>query len=150
MQCIYFSVRDDTDNGAIIDFVQHRRRCALGAVRQVLRSWIAGAFTRPALEPFVPEVVPVSRDRAGVLRALSGMKPRELLAHPRFAGRILVEARSNVIFPYADQDGLCGYEIKNRDVTGFAPGDEKGLWVSGVERTDTARVIAKSDIEALS
>jgi hypothetical protein len=63
----------------------------------------------------------VSRDRAGVIRALAGMRPlvmhryleeergipRSLLEHPRFAGRLLVDARSNVIFPHADRDGPC-------------------------------------------
>ena len=107
---IYFSVRDDSDNGIIIDFIQHRRRCSLGDVRRELRPWIGGAVARPAPELYVPEVVPVSRDRAGVIRALAAMKPlvthryleeeraipRELLANPRFAGRVLVDARSNV------------------------------------------------------
>jgi len=161
---IYFSVRDDADNGSIIDFIQHRRRCGLGDVRRELRPWIGGAVPRPALELYVPEVVPVSRDRAGVIRALTAMKPlathryleeeraipRELLAHPRFAGKVLVDACSNVIFPHADQDGPSGYEIKNRSFTGFASGGEKGLWVSGVKRTDTALVIAESGIDALS
>lgn len=76
--------------------------------------------------------------------------PRELLAHPRFAGKVLIDARSNVIFPHADQDGPCGYEIKNRGFTGFAPGGEKGLSVSGAKRTDTALVIAESGIDTLS
>jgi len=34
---IYFSVRDDTDNGSIIDCIQHRRRCSIGEVRRKLR-----------------------------------------------------------------------------------------------------------------
>ncbi len=76
--------------------------------------------------------------------------PRELLAHPRFEGRILVDARSNAVFPHFDRDGPCGYEIKNRNFTGFAPGGEKGLWISVVKRTDTTLVIAESAIDALS
>jgi hypothetical protein len=161
---IYFSVRDDSDNGSIIDFVQRRRRCTLGDVRRELRPWIGGAVSRPALQLYVPEVVPVSKDRAGVIRALAAMRPveshryleeeraipRELLIHPRFVGRILVDARSNASFPHADRDGPCGYEIKNRNFTGFAPGGEKGLWMSRVQRTDTALVIAESAIDALS
>ncbi len=161
---IYFSVRDDSDNGTIIDFIQHRRRCSLSAVRQELRPWVGGSFVRPVPEMYVPEVVPVSRDRAGVIRALAGMRPlithryleeergipRSLLEHPRFAGRILVDARSNVVFPHADRDGPCGYEVKNRGFTGFAPGGEKGLWMSKARRTDTALVLAESGIDALS
>ena len=119
---IYFSVRDDSDNGSIIDFIQHRRRCSFGAVRQELRPWVGGSFVRPVPGLYVPELVAVSRDRAGVIRALAGMRPlithrylekergipRSLLEHPRFAGRGLVDARSNVIFPHADRDGPCG------------------------------------------
>lgn len=165
---IYFSVRDDSDNGSIIDFVQRRRRCTLGDVRRELRSWmgsgLGGTVARPTLQLYVSEVVPVSKDRAGVLRALAAMRPvethcyleeeraipRELLTHPRFAGRILEDSRSNAIFPHADRDGPCGYEIKNRNFTGFAPGGEKGLWISVVKRIDTALVLAESAIDALS
>jgi len=37
---IYFSVRDERDNGTIIDFVQFRQRLSIGAVRKELRPWI--------------------------------------------------------------------------------------------------------------
>jgi hypothetical protein len=60
---IYFSVRDDTDNGSIIDFIQHRRRCSIGEVRRKLRPWVGGSFVRPAPGLYVPEVVAVSRCR---------------------------------------------------------------------------------------
>ncbi len=114
---IYFSVRDDSDNGSIIDFVQRRRRCTLGDVRRELCPWmgsgLGGTIARPALTLYVPEVVPVSRDRAGVIRALAAMRPvqthryleeeraipRDLLGNPRFAGRILVDAHSNARCP---------------------------------------------------
>jgi hypothetical protein len=35
---IYFSVRDERDNGTIVDFVQFRKRLSLGEVRKELRS----------------------------------------------------------------------------------------------------------------
>src|ERR1700681_1783353 len=37
---VYFSVRDDRDNGTIIDFVQFRQNISLGPVRKELRPWI--------------------------------------------------------------------------------------------------------------
>jgi hypothetical protein len=52
-----------------------------------------------------------------------------VLQSPRFAGRLKVDFRSNAIFPHADKDGPCGYEIKNKGFTGFARGGEKGLWL---------------------
>lgn len=76
--------------------------------------------------------------------------PAALLRHPRFLGKLKQDHRTNVCFPHADQDGPCGYEIKNRRFTGFSRGGEKGLWVSAVRSTDTALVIAESGIDALS
>src|SRR5437588_2386856 len=37
---LYASVRDDRDNGTIIDFVQFRQNLSLGALRKELRPWI--------------------------------------------------------------------------------------------------------------
>src|SRR5258708_3061260 len=37
---VFFSVRDDSDHGTIIDFLQRRGNLSLGAVRQILRPWI--------------------------------------------------------------------------------------------------------------
>ncbi|MEJ2326915.1 MAG: hypothetical protein P8Y25_08880, partial [Chromatiaceae bacterium] len=94
-----------------------------------------GEPARPHPDLFAQEIAPVSKDRAQVLRELTRMKPlafhawleeeraipRSLLLDPRFAGRIKVDFRANAVFPHADQDGPCGYEIKNRGFTGFAP-----------------------------
>ncbi len=44
---IYFTVRDDRDNGSIIDFIQHRKGLSLGEVRKELRPW-AGQGMPPA------------------------------------------------------------------------------------------------------
>jgi hypothetical protein len=45
---------------------------------------------------------------------------------------------------------VCGYEIKNRDFTGFARGGSKGLWLSHTEPDDTRMVSCESAIDALS
>jgi hypothetical protein len=127
----------------------------LSGVRQELRPWAGGGWGEPARphpDLFAQQIAPVSKDRAQVLRELARMQPlvfhpwleaeraipRGLLLDPRFAGRIKVDFRANTIFPHADQDGPCGYEIKNRSFTGFARGG------------DTALVIAESGIDALS
>lgn len=163
---IYFSVHHDRDNGSIIDFVMNRRRCSLGRVRQELRPWTGGArhLVRPQPDLFARELETISRDRARVVAELLRMKPllyhrylederalpARLLKSSRFAGKLKVDFRANAIFPHADQDGPCGYEIKNRAFTGFAPGGEKGLWFSAANREDTSLVIAESGIDALS
>ena len=163
---IYFSVRDASDNGTIIDFVQQRDGVRLGGVRRRLRPWIGGdpGLLRPAPALFAQQITRVCKDRAQVLGELARMKtlayhryleeerqiPRALLQSPRFAGRIRIDRRMNVIFPHADADGPCGYEIKNRHFTGFAPGGEKGLWFSAARAGDKALVIAETGIDALS
>jgi len=49
---VFFSVRDDGDNGTIIDFIQKRQRLSLGGVRKELRPWIGRPpAPRPAALP---------------------------------------------------------------------------------------------------
>jgi hypothetical protein len=163
---IYFSVRDERDNGTIIDFVQRRKGVKLGGVRQELRPWAGSVRTveRPHPDLFAQDLAPITKDRARVLLDLARMKPLAgsryleegrnipvaLLRDARFAGRLRVDVRGNAIFPHADQDGPCGYEIKNRSFTGFAKGGDKGLWFSAARAGDTTLVIAESGIDALS
>ncbi len=157
---VFFSVRDDADNGTLIDFLQRRRNLNLGAVRQILRPWIG----RPAASPQFPSLQPTSPNRMRVESAYRRMAearrypylehdrclPAVVLWSPRFVGRIRLDSRGNTIFPHFDAAGLCGYEIKNRGFTGFATGGEKGLWWSQVRRDDQRLVLAESAIDALS
>lgn len=159
---VYFSVRDDADNGTIIDFIQFRDRSSLGAVRKTLRPWV-GSLPSPAL-PMFPKLEAVSKDRMRVETEFRRMQdaphhpylederriPTSLLASDRFAGRVRIDGRGNAVFPHFDHEGLCGYEIKNRNFTSFASGGEKGLWSSRGLADDTQLVIAESAIDALS
>jgi hypothetical protein len=164
---IYCAVHDARDpGGSIIDFVMHRERCSLGRARQILRSWTGGTrhSVRPHPDLFARTLEPVTRDRSRVVFALARMKPlafhryleterripRALLQDPRFAGTIRIDARSNVVFPHADRDGPCGYEMRNAGFRGFSPGGTKGLWFSAARKGDTVLVIAESGIDALS
>jgi hypothetical protein len=158
---VFFSVRDDRDNGTIIDFVQRRQHLTLGAVRQTLRPWIG----RPAAAlPLFPKLAPTSPDRVQVeteyrrmakalrhpyLEQVRGM-PATLLGAPRFAGRVRIDSRGNAVFPHFDGAGLCGYEIKNQQFTGFAAGGQKGLWISHRQPNDRCLVLTESAIDALS
>ena len=158
---IYASVRDDRDNGTIIDFIQFRKNISLGALRKELRPWIGQP---PVPVPVFTPLVATTKDRGRVEIEFARMRdvesneylanerqiPPALLVAERFAGRIRIDARQNTIFPHFDQDGLCGWEIKNRGFKGFASGGSKGLWVSN-ERDDDARVaFFESAIDALS
>jgi hypothetical protein len=158
---VFFSVRDDRDNGTIIDFVQRRQHLTLGVVRQTLRPWIG----RPAAAlPLFPKLAPTSPDRVQVETEYRRMAkalrhpyleqvrcvPATLLGAPRFAGRVRIDSRGNAVFPHFDAAGLCGYEIKNQRFTGFAAGGQKGLWLSHRRPPDRRLVLAESAIDALS
>ena len=164
---VYFSVRDDTDNGTIIDFVQKRRPGvrSLGNVRLALRPWIGGGRkTKASSLPLFAPLVPTAKDRMEVERQYRLMAyverhaylekerciPYDVLTAERFAGCIRVDWRGNAVFGHFDVEGVCGYEIKNSGYTGFAKGGEKGLWLSQREKTDGRCVICESAIDALS
>jgi len=158
---VYFSVRQDNDNGSIIDFVQNRQRLSLGAVRKELRPWIGLPSSRL---PDLPPLPKTSKDRMRVETEYAKMQdapchpyleneralPASLLESERFAGRVRIDARGNAVFPHFDQEGLCGYEIKNKGFTGFSSGGTKGLWLSHERPDDNRLVFCESAIDALS
>ena len=157
---VFFSVRDERDNGTIVDFLQRRQKVNLGAVRQILRPWIG----RSADPPQFAALEPTSTNRMCVECAYRRMVtsqrypflerercvPAAVLLSPRFAGRMRIDARGNTVFPHFDAAGLCGYEIKNCGFTGFAAGGQKGLWFSRVQSDDRRLVLTESAIDALS
>ena len=160
---VYFSVRDGGDNGTVIDFLQHRDGGSLGEVRKTLRAWSGSARPSVPEVAFVRDLFPVSRDRTAVMAAWEraratlalpyltsrGLGP-EVLGLPIFAGCVRVDERSNALFPHYDREGLCGFEIKNRDFTGFASGGVKGLWYSKARTSDAQLVLTESAIDAMS
>ena len=158
---VYFSVRDDRDHGTIIDFIANRKRLSLGEMRKELRRWTG----RPvSSRPAFPMLETTRKDHIAVEAQYQRMRdaPRHpylersrrlsaaLLASPRFAGRIKTDHRGNAVFPHFDEQGLCGYEMKNWHFTGFAKGGEKGLWLSHTRPDDRRFVFTESAIDALS
>lgn len=158
---VYFSVRDDDDNGTIIDFVQNRQGLSLGTVRKELRPWVGCA---PVPVPHFAALPHSAKDRSKVELEYARMQdagnhlyletdraiPAALLRSDRFAGRVRMDDYGNAIFPHFDLDGLCGYEIKNRNFTGFAKHGAKGLWLSHGRADDNRLVLAESGIDGLS
>jgi len=159
---VYFSVRDDRDNGSIIDFVQNRQRLSLGAVRKELRPWTGRP---PVPVPSFPALPKTEKDRMKVEAAYARMRdavaghpylererslPRALLALDRFAGRVRIDHRGNATFPHFDAQGLSGFEIKNTGFTGFSSGGSKALWLSHELPDDKRLVVCESAIDALS
>ena len=160
---IYFSIRNYADNGTIIDFLQNRSAGTLGEIRKTLRSWTGSPLSEKQLPMFARKLVPMPRSRADVRKeweqalpcfALPSLKARgierAILSHPRFVGRVRADRRNNALFSHYDKDGLCGFEIKNKNFTGFARGGVKGLWYSKAETTDRFLLLTESAIDALS
>lgn len=168
---IYFSIGDNADSGTVVDFLQNRGGGNLGEIRKTLREWLSGARGVPAFSQnagaqqcFALDLQPISRDLARV-RAdyhrcfqsdrypyLENLRkiPLDVLTSRRFSGRILRDERQNTIFPHWNQEGVCGFEIKNENFTGFSPGGAKGLWCSRAIEGDTTLVITETAIDALS
>ncbi len=160
---IYFSVRDEADNGTIIDFIQNRNNLTLGEVRKELRNWRDEPRTRSS--KFIPrdKPQPINSDLLKVIKAASGFKvayehpyleKRSIdlatLTSDRFVGTVAIDSRGNAIFPHYDQNGLTGYSIKNTKFTGFSSGGTKALWKSNQQKGDLRLVITESAIDALS
>jgi hypothetical protein len=157
---VYFSVRNEADHGTVIDFAQHRLRLNFGELRKELRPWIG---RRTEILPY-PPLLPATKDRMRVEQVYARMQdgachpyleneraiPTALLQSDRFAGRTRIDARGNAVFPHFDRLGLCGFEIKNRGFTGFAPGGTKGLWLSQEKPDDNSLIFCESTIDALS
>lgn len=160
---VYFNVHQDSDQGSIIDFVQSRDGLNLGQVRKELRPWM-GKSPRVPIAAYVPDLEPLPRDVAAVRSRYERFTPIEgrhpylegrglsptLLSDRRFSGRIRTDEHHNAIFPHRDRDGICGYEIKNKEFTGFARGGAKGLWYSRRTEEPSAYIIAETAIDALS
>jgi hypothetical protein len=158
---VYFSVRDDSDHGTIIDFAKLRLGASLGAVRKELRRWVG---TSSSAIPSYPPLPKVAKDRLRVYREFARMQdapkhaylegerciPCDLLSNERFLGKIKIDARGNAVFPHFDSEGLTGYELKNRDFTGFASGGAKALWISNTKKDDNCMVFCEGAIDALS
>lgn len=159
---VYFSVRDDKDNGSIIDFVMRRQTEGMGQARQTLRQWIGQP---PLVNPrsYAPTLESSTPNRAAIIAAYARMQPipahpyltrrcihADLLALPRFAGCVLQDERKNACFPHHDRNGVSGWEMKNQGFTGFSAGGTKGLWFSRTKPTDARLVIAESALDALS
>lgn len=157
---IFSDLKDSMKGGSIIDFALREDRTSLSAARSRLRDWFgsaSGAVVFPPLEP-----VDRQFDRASVQSAWHGMRTvyrnRYLERERRIpwtihqSGRFLLrtDQRGNVAFPHFDEEGLCGFEKKNRGYTGFSEKGRKGLGLSVSFPEDRGIVFVESGVEALS
>ena len=158
---VYFSVRDDGDNGTIIDFVARRMQLTLGAIRKELRPWLQpSSRPLPAFTPMVKTAKDRGRVEAEFAKTTVALRqpylveqrgiPASLLESPRFIGQVRVDQRGNVAFPHFDETGISGMELRNFRHKGFSPGGVKALWSSNVFPEDNYLLLCESGIECLS
>jgi len=72
------------------------------------------------------------------------------LLQPRFKATVRENSYGNAIFAHLKAGGVCGYEQKGKNFTGFAKHGEKGLWYSANIMHANRVVIVESAIDALS
>ena len=162
---VYFNAKGN-DNGTIVDFIQSRERVSLGEVRKRLRPWLGRDPNRlPQTTNETTSLLPTEHDAARVLaRWLQAQPitvthpflemgrriPRDVLTHPIFRDRIRTDSHRNALFPHFNQTGLCGFEVKNVNWTGFAAGGVKGLACSRPQAADIEMVVCETAIDMLS
>jgi hypothetical protein len=162
----YFSVRDERDNGTIVDFIQKRRSLTIGGVRKELREWLRVDRPRLPTTAYRPVVQAQCRD---LKRAASeyanaqldllphylmsrGLRPWTLV-DARFKGCFRVDRRGTLLFPHRhpeDPGSVGGFEKKADGFTGFSTGGTKTLWLSATRPDDRRLVIVEGTIDALS
>ncbi len=159
----YFSVRDDRDNGTIVDFVQRRGTHSLGQLRQQLRDWLGTPrpplnlpADRPSQRLRLESRAPVEAFAAARVATdnpylnARGIRP-STLAEPRFAKTWRIDERGNTLFVHRGLAGaITGFELKNTRFTGFAAGGTKTTWQSAAWPEDRALVITETAIDSLS
>jgi len=159
---VYYAVGgDERDQGTIVDFLLRREAQGMKEVHTICREHlgkprderdeyrvVAGdtAFHRELVTERFLQAQLSSTSRYLNERGIRS----ETLGDPRFAGTWRVDVRGNVLFPHRDEDGLCGYEVKNRGYTRFAAQGMKTVWRSRGFEGDDRLVITESAIDALS
>jgi hypothetical protein len=159
---VFFSVHAAV-SGSVIDFVMHRHGCNLGHARKTLRAYAPSSFPTAHVS-HIHKPRPIPHDRAALAvqwhrfapcrpayLESRGLTPATIAA---FADRLRTDGRGNTAFRHDDRDGLTGWEIKNRDFTGFAAGGRKSLFGcrAGMTRADdpSRLIVAESAIDAMS
>jgi hypothetical protein len=161
---IWFSVRSNA-SGSVIDFVQFRQGGNLGQVRKFLRAYCSNSsFPTAPKNKSIPKPQKISHDRAALLKKWHSYKPctsnpaylvsrgLHLSTIEAFSDCVRSDDRRNTVFKHVDLEGLSGWELKNRDFTGFAKGGQKALFACKIQPKNEPRliVITESAIDAMS
>jgi hypothetical protein len=159
---IYFSVRDGSDHGSIIDFVVRRDRCSIAYAAAEIHRWSGTERASIPVEgrrhTVVHRVVDRASARAEYDRARSVTDSPYLnsrgirastLRDRRFVGTFREDSRGRMLFPHADSE-FSGFESKHFRWTSFSTAGVKTLWSSNAFPTDSRLILVESAVDALS
>ena len=176
---VYCSVHDPGSSGTAIDFAQKviQPGASLGEIRSLLRPYLNSSYMsnvkRKYTGRYVSEIKPSEVDLAAVQARYSRFVPIaephgylcdvrgvpfELLQSWRLRGRVRTCPRyGSAIFPHwgfpekeeSAERCLVGFEIKG-NVSMFAKGGRKGLWISAGKKSDQRLAFAESGLDAIS
>ena len=131
-----------SDKGSIIDYLKNFENLSLGQVRQELRPYLNNHSFPPMPMPSY-QTINKPFDREAIQNQWNGFI--QLRSHAylinrginievqllnKFNDTFRLDNKNNLIFPYYDKKGVCGYEFKNKDYKRFSKGGLKGLWLS--------------------
>jgi hypothetical protein len=160
----FFNVHGN-EGGTILDFVMWQEGISnFGKARQVIRNLETTPLLFPiGRAPVIPRPEPVPRNIAalaaqwerlkhypGYLKVERGLEPETIA---QFRDHIRLDKYGNTIFCHRDElGGVTGWEAKNRNFTGFAPGGKKALFSCQVGAPGEPEniIIAESAIDAMS
>ena len=144
-------------SGSVLDLMMWLTGCSLVEAKNRLQAVNCAptpdiSFSIPQKQS--PNTAPLSLDTlAQATRATANLAERGIgdwVQHPLFLGKVLADQRGNACFPHYDDNGPCGWEIKNAGFTGFASGGHKGLWFSNRPAVLRRLVLTESAIDAMS
>ena len=157
--------RNGKIGGDIIAFVQWQEDCNIGKARKILREYLHGSPAPTRTHHHNPPAASTneSKDLDKVRSTLKKLKPAsqsdylesrnitpETLNNPLFHGRVLMGYNKAMIFPHWNEEGICGFEFKDHEFSGFSKHGYKGLWYSQIPKKTEFLIFVESGIEALS
>lgn len=144
---LYCSCRNPNDNGSLLDFVMKRLGIGLHAAAE----WLATTPLPSHTETLAPEPQP---DRERLQRIWHSCVaathnpwltqrgiPTAVQADDRFRGCFRTGRNNEVVFPYHDDAGLCGLEVRAPGVKRFVAGSRRGMWSSRNLGTATVLIV---------
>jgi hypothetical protein len=156
---VYCSIGDHLDHGTIIDFTMRRDRLSFHeAVKRLDTNDRIPSPTEtspaPAPKPFDRGVILAGWNKAHWVAQHSYLLQRHIppavLSDSRFIDCWRQSSRGHCLFPYADEQGVTGFDLRDAGLKVFSRGGKKSLWSSANLASAARVVICESPVDCLS